>query len=125
MKDVKQVIIVRKDIKLRKSELAAQVATASMGFLLDNNESERRDEINVKLSNEEALWINGTFEKAIMGVDSEDALKELMLKAELEGIGVYPVHGKDDEIMGSLTCIALGPDNSDVINHITRNLRTL
>lgn len=127
MKEVKQVIVVRKDLKLRKSELAAQVATASMGFLLDNNESERNDVINVKLSNEEALWLNGSFEKSIMGVDSEEDLKELMLKAEFEGIGVYPVRNlnNNDDILGALTCIALGPDNSEVINQVTKNLRLL
>jgi peptidyl-tRNA hydrolase len=38
MKDIKQVIIVRKDLNLRKNELASHVATASMGFLLENNE---------------------------------------------------------------------------------------
>lgn len=126
MKEVKQVIVVRKDLKLRKSELAAQVATASMGFLLDNNESERNDVINVKLSNEEALWLNGTFEKYVMGVDSEKDLKELMLKAEFEGIGVYPVHSlNSNNAIESLTCIALGPDNSEVINQVTKNLRAL
>ena len=66
MKDIKQVIIVRKDLNLRKTELASQVATASMGFLLENNESDRNDELNVKLSREEVMWLNGSFEKIIV-----------------------------------------------------------
>jgi PTH2 family peptidyl-tRNA hydrolase len=129
MKDIKQVIVVRKDLNLRKTELASQVATASMGFLLENNESERNDIINVKLSNEEVLWLNGSFEKLIVGVDSEEDLRDLMFKAEMEGIGVYPVHGKikrgpsDDDM--TIMCAALGPDDSKVINHVTGHLKSI
>jgi PTH2 family peptidyl-tRNA hydrolase len=127
MKNIKQVIVVRKDLNLRKTELAEQVATASMGFLLENNESDRNDEINVKLSNEEVIWLNGSFEKQIVGVDSEQDLKDLMFKAELEGIGVYPVTKKisgkaQDEI---ITCAALGPDDSSIIRHVTGHLKSI
>jgi PTH2 family peptidyl-tRNA hydrolase len=127
MNDIKQVIVVRKDLNLRKTELASQVATASMGFLLDNNESERNDVINVKLSREEAIWLNGSFEKSIVAVESEQDLRDLMFKAEMEGIGVYPVHGKISSKFDDLTimCAALGPDESSVINHVTGHLKSI
>ena len=86
MKDIKQVIIVRKDLNLKKTELASQVATASMGFILENNESERHDIIKVKLSNEEADWLNGSFEKIIVGVDSEKDLNYLLTSEYDEGL---------------------------------------
>lgn len=127
MKDIKQVIVVRKDLNLKKTDLATQVATASMGFLLENNESERNDEITVKLSNEEAQWLNGTFEKIIVGVDSEQDLRELMFRAELEGIGVYAVRGKTKgkhENDYVLMCAALGPDDSSVIGSVTGHLKS-
>lgn len=128
MKDIKQVIIVRKDLNLKKTELATQVATASMGFLFENNESERNDVISVKLSNEEVEWINGSFEKQIVAVDSERALRDLMFRAELEGIGVYPVHckvkGFDDDD-GTITCAALGPDDSKVIKNVIGHLKSI
>lgn len=127
MKDIKQVIVVRKDLNLRKNELASQVATASMGFLLDNNESDRNDEINVKLSREEVMWLNGSFEKLIVGVDSEQDLRDLMFKAEMEGIGVYPVIGKTQDKFSDMTlmCAALGPDDSNVIGHVTGHLKSI
>ena len=81
MEDIKQVIVVRKDLRLRKSEMAAHVAHASMKFLLDNDESERGDELLVKLSMEEASWLQGSFRKIIVGVNSEEALKSLIFKA--------------------------------------------
>ncbi len=127
MKNIKQVIVVRKDLNLRKTELASQVATASMGFLLENNESDRYDVINVKLSNEEVDWLNGSFEKIIVGVDSEEDLRDLIFKAELEGIGVYPVHGrvkgKTDDT--TIMCAALGPDDSKIIGHVTGHLKSI
>jgi hypothetical protein len=43
--NIKQVIVVRRDLNMRKGKLAAQVAHASMKFLIDNDESNRGDEI--------------------------------------------------------------------------------
>ena len=124
MKDIKQVIVVRKDLNLRKSELAAQVATASIGFLLDNNESKRANEINVKLSNEEAQWINESFPKVVVGIDSEDALQDLIFKAEIEGVGFYPVVNTTAR-GNSMVCVAFGPDQSAIVDQVTGHLRTL
>ena len=124
MKEIKQVIVVRKDLHLRKSELAAQVATASMGFLLDNNESKIIDEINVKLSREEIAWINGSYQKIVVGVDSEDALQDLIFKAEMEGIGVYPVFGSTSRGKEPV-CVAFGPDQASVVDQVTGHLRLL
>jgi PTH2 family peptidyl-tRNA hydrolase len=124
MKEIKQVIVVRKDLNLRKSELAAQVATASMGFLLENNESKRADELSVKLSNEEVRWINESFPRVVVGVDSEDALQDLIFRAELEGIGFYPVVNSTTR-GESMVCVAFGPDQSTLVDQVTGHLRTL
>ena len=37
MGEIKQVIVVRRDLSMRKGKIAAQVAHASMKFLIDNN----------------------------------------------------------------------------------------
>ena len=128
MNDVKQVIVVRKDLHLRRSELAAYVATASMGFLIDNNESDRGDEISVKLSSEEAKWINGTYKKIVVGVDSEAELKDVMFRAELSGMGVYPVFDKrhvNNEGDVTAACIAIGPDESELVDQVTGHLKLI
>lgn len=126
MNDIKQVIVVRKDIRLRRSELASNVAHASMKFLIDNNESERGDEISLRLSSEEARWIQGSSKKIIVGVSSEEALKNLMFKAEISGISVYPVFKTSlDENVETLTCAAFGPDESSVIDELTKNLKLI
>lgn len=120
MEDVKQVIVVRKDVSLKRSELAALVAKASMQFLLDNNQSSRDDEIRVNLTREEATWLTGSLAN-VVSVDSEDALRELALRAQIEGIEVYPVAGLH---ASEWTCLAIGPDDESVINRITGGLKT-
>lgn len=128
MGEVKQVIVVRKDLNMRKGKIAAQVAHAAMKFLTDNNEAERGDEIIVKLSPSEAMWLSGSFTKVVVGVDSEDALNDLVLRAELSNIEVHPiVDAGRTEFNGvpTLTCAAFGPCDSDVIDKITGNLKLI
>ena len=125
---VKQVIVVRRDLNMRKGKVAAQVAHAAMKFLLDANESERPDELLIKLSNIEAEWVNGIFTKIVVGCDSEDELLVLVTKAMIEGIEAHTiVDSGATEFHGvpTLTCAAFGPDKSDVIDGITGHLRLL
>lgn len=112
--NVKQVIVVRRDLSMKRGKLSTQIAHAAMKFLIDNNEAERGDEMRVKLSQDEALWLSGSMDPYIATVDSEAALQNLIFKAQLHDIEVYPVVDTSD---GSsiLTCAAFGPcDESDI-----------
>jgi len=124
----KMVIVVRRDLNMRKGKVAAQVAHASMKFLIDNNESERGDEVIVKLSNAEAMWLSGSFTKIVVSVDSEDKLKDLMLQAQLSDIEVHPiVDAGRTEFNGvpTLTCAAFGPCDADLLDEITGDLKLM
>ena len=128
MSDVKQVIVVRKDLNMRKGKMCAQVAHASMKFLIDNNETERGDEVIVKLSPAEAMWLTGSFTKVVVSVDSEDALNDLILKAELMDITVHPIvdNGRTEfNGVPTLTCAAFGPCAASELDEITGNLKLL
>jgi PTH2 family peptidyl-tRNA hydrolase len=125
MSDVKQVIVVRKDLNMRKGKIAAQVAHAAMKFLVDNNEAERSDEVVVKLSPSEATWLTGSFTKIVVGVDSEDALNDLILKARLKDVEVHPIIDSGrTEFNGvpTLTCAAFGPCEASELDEITGKL---
>jgi len=127
VKSVKQVIVVRKDLRFRKSKIASLAAHAAMQFILDNNESERPDELQVKLSQQEVHWLNGSFIKDVVGVESHDALSDMILKAELNGINVYSIFDKSkkpDE-GPQLVCAAFGPDEEDQIAQIVGNLKSI
>ena len=128
MSDVKQVIVVRKDLNMRKGKIAAQVAHASMKFLTDNNEAERGDEVIVKLSPAEAMWLTGSFTKVVVGCDSQYALEDLVMRAELEGVEVHPIidSGRTEfDGVPTLTCAAFGPCDSDTLDKITGNLKLI
>jgi len=127
VKNVKQVIVVRKDLRLKRGKIASLAAHAAMQFIIDNNESERPDELQVKLSQQEIQWLKSSSTKDIVGVDSHDALSSLVLRAELNGVNVYSVFDatrKPDEIP-QLLCAAFGPDEEDQIAEIIGSLKSI
>ncbi len=127
--NVKQVIVVRRDLNMRKGKIAAQVAHASMKFLVDNNEAERGDELNVKLSPAEAEWLlSGSFTKIVVGCDSEDALQDLIFQANLMDVECHPIvdSGKTEfDGVATLTCAAFGPCSAEELDKITGNLKLI
>ena len=125
MEEIKQVVVVRKDLNMRRGKFATQVALASMKFLLDNNESERGDEVHVKLSYDEAAWVSGSLTN-IVSVDSEEQLNSLIFKAQMSDIDVYPIFDTDrydGKMLTTMTCAAFGPCSSAMIDLITGNLK--
>jgi len=126
MSEIKQVIIIRNDIHMSRSMLASQVAQASLKFIVENNESERGDQIHVTLSADEAAWLSGSFSQTILGIDSKEQLDEIMFKAEMIGVETHPVFSKDkDQNFPQLSCIALGPNDSNLINKLVHKLKPI
>jgi PTH2 family peptidyl-tRNA hydrolase len=126
--DIKQVIVVRKDLNLKKSKLAAYVSHASMKFLLENNESERGDEFTIKLSPEEAVWLKEGSSPLIFGINSETALRDMLFRAELDGIEVYPLFVESKEDFGgekTLVCAAFGPSSFGEFTKIVSKLKSI
>lgn len=128
-RDTKMVIVVRRDINMRKGKIAAQAAHAAMKFLIDHNEAERNDELYVKLSPVEIDWMfNGAFAKIVCSVDNEDELNQLVLKAQLADIEVHTIiDAGRTEFNGvpTLTCAAFGPDDVEVLDKVTGHLKLM
>jgi PTH2 family peptidyl-tRNA hydrolase len=128
MSDVKQVIVVRKDLNLKKGKLAAYVAEASMLFLVENNDSPRRDEFTIKLNPEESIWLTEGQQKIILGINSGDALRDLLLKAELDGVEAHHLIVQDKaEFDGdrTLVCASFGPASSQDLSKIIGKLKPI
>lgn len=128
MSNVKQVIVVRTDLNMRKGKFGAQVAHASMQFLLDANQSDSFGELHVVLTPEEIEWLSGSFTKIVVGVDSESALNELVLRAKMSDITVYQIvdSGKTEfNGVPTLTCAAFGPNDAADIDKITGHLKLI
>lgn len=127
-KEPKMVIAIRKDLNMRKGKMAAQASHAALMFLVSNNDADRADELHVKLSKEEAEWLFNAMPKIVVGVQSEDELRDLVVSAKLKNIAVHTVTDAGrTEFHGEpmITCAAFGPDDPDAINEITGHLTLL
>lgn len=135
----KQVIVVRKDLNMRKGKLAAQVAHASMKVILDRLDGlTSYDDLfgdyitdwRMMTVNDTPLekWLKGRFTKIVVSVDSEQQLLEVYDKARLRGIicalitdaGLTEFNG-----VPTNTCCAIGPDYPEIIDTITGDLKLL
>lgn len=128
---VKMVICMRTDLNMRKGKMVAQGAHASMAFItrrLDPNCCHNPGASTITLSKVEEQWLDSSFTKICVGIDSLDELMELTAHAQAVGIeahlvednGLTEFHGEP-----TYTCIALGPDYADKIDQLTQHLRLL
>lgn len=126
----KQVIVVRKDLNMRKGKLAAQVAHASMKVFFDRmiylGKTDRGLEgYGLSISEEMKEWVDGSFTKIVVYVNSEEELEELTTLASFHGLpwalikdnGYTEFHG-----VPTVTALAIGPADSDELDALTGHL---
>jgi len=129
---VKAVIVMRKDLNMRKGKMCSMAAHSALKVFLDRIKilnSTDSTSITAQLEFTPAMmgWLNWKegqpgFTKIVVGCNSESELKELEAKAKAAGIpnaiildnGVTEFHG-----VKTYTCICLGPDESEKIDLIT------
>lgn len=133
MNKIKQVIVMRHDLGMRRGKQIAQGSHASMAFLTRRMIHEgvhpitaRNHKITVSKVEEE--WFMSSFAKVCVRVNSEEELMEIYDKAKEAGLEVHLItdsgktefHGEPTN-----TCLAIGPDYSDKIDPITGELKLL
>ena len=134
--DVKQVIVVRRDLKMRKGKIAAQSSHASMKVFFDRIEEIYPDGRIHKpntmvigdITSEMKEWIEGIFTKVVVGCDSEKELYQLKTKAESMNCPVALVIDNGLTVFDGVktpTCIAVGPAKNEVVDEITGHLKLL
>ena len=129
----KQVIVVRKDLNMRKGKLAAQVAHASWKVLLDRSVLRVEGQVTeliipFKTVGAVDQWLNGEFTKVVVSVNSEEELMQVFDSAKQAGLLTSLVEDNGHtEFHGVVTktCIAIGPDFPDKIDPITKHLKLL
>ena len=111
---MKQVILVRKDLKLSKGKLSAQCAHASVEAVLKSNKE--------KISE----WRKFS-KKVILKVKDEKELLEFKRLAEKERLvnALIKDAGLTEIPPNTITCLAIGPDEDKKIDKITGKLKIL
>ena len=127
---MKQVIIIRKDLNMRKGKMVAQGAHASMAVFFNRlyDGMPYDNFIKIQIDSSELKWINGIFTKVCVGVNSLEELLDIYNKAKEKQIptalitdcGRTEFHGEPTE-----TAVAVGPADEQIIDAITGDLKLL
>ncbi|MFB6121994.1 MAG: peptidyl-tRNA hydrolase Pth2 [Haloferacaceae archaeon] len=109
---MKQAIVARADLGMGEGKLAAQVAHASLSASEDASERTRK------------AWKGEGQKKVVLKVDGEAAIFELADVAEGEGLphAVVRDAGHTQLEPGTVTALAVGPGDDDVVDRVTGDL---
>ncbi len=112
---MKQVIVVRADLKLPKGKMAAQASHASVEAVLRSS-SDKVDE-----------WRSQGMKKVVLKVADEKQLLEVQQLAKSKKLvaAVITDAGKTVVAPGTRTCIGIGPDDENIVDSITGKLQMM
>jgi len=110
---MKQAIVARSDLGMGRGKLAAQVAHASLVAYENAGPEARR------------AWKGEGQTKIVLKVQGEAALQELAEQARREGLpyGLVRDAGRTQLEPGTLTALAVGPDEDNLVDRVTGDLK--
>ena len=114
---MKQVIVMRTDLNMRKGKMIAQGSHASLKVVLEN-----------KRHRWVKQWLHQSFTKIVVKAQTIDELKQVYADAMTKQIPVaWITDAGRTEFNGvpTDTCIAVGPAPVDLINTVTGHLKLL
>ena len=113
--ELKQVIVVRDDLKMSKGKIAAQVSHASVDCLLKSH----KDLI--------AEWRSQGMKKIVLKAENVEEMMKYKKDAEEAKLSTCVIRdaGHTEVKPGTITCIGIGPDEERKIDKITGNLPML
>lgn len=114
---MKQIIVLRKDLGMRKGKMVAQGAHACMKATLENIDDPRVKE-----------WLVGLFTKIVVSVDSEQELLDLYQEAKDKKLVCSLIQDAGLTEFGGVptyTAVAIGPDTNEVLQDVTGHLKLL
>jgi PTH2 family peptidyl-tRNA hydrolase len=123
----KQVIVLRKDLNMRKGKMVAQGAHASMRAIL-NLARREGDQLIIPLDARNEPWLCGRFKKICVSVNSERELLELhkqaldahIITSLIQDAGLTEFGG-----VPTYTAVAIGPDLGEKVDQLTGHLALL
>lgn len=126
-KEAKQVIVMRKDLGMRKGKMIAQGGHAAASWLAGLVREMIETGKAPKLSKFERQWIFERFKKVCVGASSEQELEEIYQKAKNAGLNAVKIidAGLTEFSGPTFTCVGIGPDDPEEIDKITGHLSLL
>ncbi len=125
---VKQVLVLRKDLGMRKGKMVAQGAHASMKCLLDSG-SLNDQQLVIPLDDPAVFeWVTTNFRKITVSVNAEAELLEVFEKAKAAGLPASLIIDNGlTEFAGvpTKTAVAVGPAFDERFKGITDHLPLL
>lgn len=125
--EIKQVIVLRKDLNMRKGKMIVQGCHASVQVCIQLERSCTGFE-GYPDDSPYWEWINGSQTKVCVSVNSEEELCALYEQAKSAGIPCSLITDAGKTEFGGVptkTCVAIGPDEVSEINKITGSLTLL
>ncbi len=126
---VKQAIVVRRDLEMRKGKIGAQASHASQEFIWQQGSvyTDFGPVFKMTLTDEQVRWRATGHRKVVLGVSDEAELFAIRDAALAAGLTVHVIcdEGLTQIAAGSYTCLAIGPHFSNLIDPITQHLRLL
>lgn len=132
MEDIKQMIVMRKDLNMRKGKIAAQASHASVSAVIKTSLKEgidfELDEngcIAMRGNSYLANWLRDSFKKVCVYVNSEEELLDIYDQGLENGFIVSLVRDSgltEFHNVLTYTCLAFEPLPANLIDKITGNL---
>ena len=112
---MKQVILVRTDLKMGKGKMAVQCAHASLDAVLKSDKRKVNE------------WRAYGMKKVVLKVDNLRELKKYQNLAKKEGLttAVITDAGKTVFKKPTVTCLGIGPDGESKIDLVTKDLKMM
>jgi PTH2 family peptidyl-tRNA hydrolase len=127
MERVKQVILIRKDLKMRRGKEIAQGSHASMEFLVSQIRRclKENAHLTIDLTPEETNWLSKGMAKVCLQVGSEEQLLDCHRRAQALGLKSFLIEDSGRTEFGgtaTLTACAIGPSTVTQIDAVTGDL---
>jgi PTH2 family peptidyl-tRNA hydrolase len=136
--NTKQVIVVRKDLNMRKGKMCAQASHASMSFLtkaggvvdVPHSMYGMKFQTGDLLGHADEMdhWLNNSFKKIVCSVNSEAELIDLHVKAISLGLVSHLITDNGATEFNGIptkTCLAIGPHWDEKFENLTSHLPLL
>jgi PTH2 family peptidyl-tRNA hydrolase len=130
--DIKQVIVIRRDLKCRRGKEVSQGSHSAMMFMTTQVTGKPTEDkwgntgYLIELTEDAVKWMRRGFKKVTCQVSSEEELQEIYDKAKAAGLIVHMVIDEGLTEFGGVhtkTALCVGPNKSSEMAEVTDHLK--